>query len=147
MKKLSTLLATFLATAAMSVNAFAVSVVVNENPIDTEAVIVDGRTLVPVRGVFEELGYSVEWEADTKTATLTKGDSVITIVSGMTTFSVDDIVITPEVPQQIIEGRFMLPLRAVSESIGAEVNWDEATKTVSITKKKGLKVVDIVKFD
>lgn len=140
MKKLIALL---VATVAMSVNAYAVTVQVNNEPIDTEAVIVDGRTLVPVRGVFEALNYEVSWDGATKTATLTNGENTVVITSGMTTFTVNDMVVTPEVPQQIVEGRFMLPLRAVGEAVGAEFEWDAATKTVNINKKQGLKIADI----
>ncbi len=125
-----------------SVFAAGVNVVVNDNPIDLEGTIVEGRTLVPVRGVFEELGYSVDWDADTKTATLT-GKTTITMTVGNTYFTVDDESITPDVPQQIIDGRFMLPLRAVGEAIGAEVDWDADTKTASVTKKGGLIVKDL----
>lgn len=125
-------------TAVSCVNAFAdgVSVSVNDNIIDAQAVIVDSRTLVPVRGVFEELGYMVDWDADTKTATLS-GKKTVVIQSGSTVFTVDGEEVTPEVPQQIIEGRFMLPLRAVGEAIGADVDWDAETKTVIIKEHKG----------
>ena len=129
-------------TAAMvlgaSVCAFAdgINVSVNDKVIDAQGVIVDSRTLVPVRGVFEELGYSVEWDAETKTATLS-GEKTVVIQSGSTTFTVDGEVVTPEVPQQIIEDRFMLPLRAIGEAVGAEVDWDGETKTVIITKGEG----------
>ncbi|MBQ6555379.1 MAG: copper amine oxidase N-terminal domain-containing protein [Firmicutes bacterium] len=132
------------AVCAMSASVFAGDVSVNGNIIDAQTVIVDSRTLVPVRGVFEELGYTVEWDGETKTASLT-GEKTVIIKSGETTFTVDGATVTPEVPQQIIEGRFMLPLRAVGEAIGAEVDWEAETKTVIITtqRKGGLKVVDV----
>lgn len=125
-----------------SVSAFAGDVSVNGNVIDARTVIVEDRTLVPVRGVFEELGYTVDWDAESKTATLT-GKKTVVIQAGSTTFTVDGEEVAPEVPQQIIDGRFMLPLRAVGEAVGAEVDWDAETKTVLITVKKGLKVVDV----
>ena len=123
---------------ASCVSAFAdgVSVSVNDNIIDAQAVIVESRTLVPVRGVFEELGYTVDWDAETKTATLS-GKKTVVIQSGAAAFTVDGEEVTPEVPQQIIEGRFMLPLRAVGEAIGADVDWDAETKTVIIKEHKG----------
>lgn len=141
MKKL---LCTIFAAIIMSSSVLAagVNVVVNGNPVDLQGTIVDGRTLVPVRGVFEALGYSVDFDANTKTATL-KGKSEISMTQGNTYFTVDGNEITPDVPQQIIDGRFMLPLRAVSEAIGAEVEWDANTKTASITKKVGLIVKDL----
>lgn len=125
-----------------SVFAGGVNVVVNGSPIELQGIISGGRTLVPVRGVFEGLGYSVDFDADTKTATLS-GKNTITMTQGNTYFTVDGANITPDVPQQIIEGRFMLPLRAVGEAIGAEVNWDANTKTASVTKRTGLVIKDL----
>jgi hypothetical protein len=135
---------TAIAVMALSTTAFAgeVNVVVNDNPIDAQGTIVDGRTLVPVRGIFEELGYTVDFDAETKTATLTNGSKTVAMTNNESSFTVNGEEVTPDVPQQIIDGRFMLPLRAVGEAIGAEVNWDGETKTASIKKKKGLTVVE-----
>lgn len=139
MKKL---IAVTLATLMMASNVFAVGVKVNDTVLDQEAVIIDGRTLVPVRGVFEELGYTVSYDAETKTASLTNGTQTVSMTASNTYFTVDGNEITPEVPQQIIEGRFMLPLRAVGEALGAEVNWDNETKTAIITKSQGLVILE-----
>ena len=139
MKKL---IAVTLATLMMASNVFAVGVKVNDTVLDQEAVIIDGRTLVPVRGVFEELGYTVSYDAETKTASLTNGTQTVSMTAGNTYFTVDGNEITPEVPQQIIDGRFMLPLRAVGEALGAEVNWDNETKTAIITKSQGLVILE-----
>ena len=135
MKKTIFAVLTAAMTVCASVSAFAdgIGVSVNGNTIEATGVIVESRTLVPVRGVFEELGYTVEWDAETKTATLS-GEKTVVIQSGSTVFTVDGEEITPEVPQQIIDDRFMLPLRAIGEAVGAEVSWDGETKTVIITK-------------
>ncbi len=136
-------LATALAVVMMSVPATAAQVMVNDKVIDAQAVIVEGRTLVPVRGVFEEIGYTVEYDAVTKTATLTRGNSVVSMTMGNTYFTANGQTVTPEVPQQIIDSRFMLPLRAVSEAIGAEVSWDAETKTAIIKFNTGLTLVPV----
>lgn len=130
----------------MATPAFAAQVEVNGKAIAAEAVIVEGRTLVPVRGVFEELGYTVNYDNATKTATLTKGSKVVEMTAGNTYFTVDGKQITPDVPPQIINSRYMLPLRAVSEGIGAQVEWDAATKTAKVNLKQGLTVVEIQDF-
>lgn len=111
-----------------------VTVYSNGNLVADKGIIVEGRTLVPVRGVFEYMGYEVDWDNDTKTATLTSSDNetVITLTNGESTFTVNDTVITPDVPQQIIDSRFMLPLRAVGEAVNAEVDWDAESKTAYI---------------
>ena len=100
--------------------------------------------------MFEKLGYEVTYDANTKTATLKNDKNTVVMTSGNTYFTVNDEQVTPDVPQQIIEGSFMLPLRAVGEAVNAEVNWDNATKTASITTvKKGLTLndgINIIEF-
>ncbi len=139
-------LAAAIAAVMMATPALAAQVQVNGNIIDAQAVIVEGRTLVPVRGVFEQLGYTVDYDANTKTATLTRGSSVVSMTMGNIYFTVNGNQVTPEVPQQIIDSRFMLPLRAVGEAIGAKVDWDAETKTAIIEYKTGLTVVEIQDF-
>lgn len=122
-----------------------IKVVLNNNPINAEATIVEGRTLVAVRGVFENMGYNINFDANTKKATISNEKNVIKLTNGNTYFTLNDNIITPDVPQQIINGRFMLPLRAISEAINADVSWDNNTKTVSI--KTGLKIENSLNLD
>ena len=143
MKKIATAL---IAAVLMSTPVLAAQVEVNGNIIDAQAVIVEDRTLVPVRGIFEELGYTVDYDNVTKTATLTRGSSVVSMTAGNMYFTADGQEITPEVPQQIIEGSFMLPLRAVGEAIGADVDWDADTKTAIVNFNTGLKIVPVQNF-
>ena len=95
--------------------------------------IVDGRTLVPVRGVFEALGFDVEWFQEPGTATLDRDDLAVRITVGVSFFLLNDAQHPLEVPAQIIEGRTMLPIRAVLESVGYYVGWDAATRTVLVS--------------
>ena len=112
---------------------------------DQQPIIVNNRTLVPVRGVFEMLGYTVYWSEATRSAMLHRGkEQSITIPSGGTNFtSTRDSgrtvqTITPDVPQQIINGRMMLPLRAISEVMdGVSVEWDGRNRAVIITTSSG----------
>ena len=78
-------------------------------------IIMDGRTLVPVRGVFETLGFEVNWNPDTRQVTLTGADDIVVITVDSATFIANDIVYYLDVPAQIINGRTMLPIRAVLE--------------------------------
>lgn len=113
-----------------------ITVYSNGNEVADKGVIIDGRTMVPVRGVFEYMGYDVSWDPNTKTATLTntKKNSKITLTNGESTFKVNDKVVTPDVPQQIVDGRFMLPLRAVGEAVDAKIDWLEDSKTATINE-------------
>ena len=106
---------------------------------DQQPIIVDGRTLVPVRGVFEHMGFTIDWIDTTRTVMLEGPGHSITIPVDETTFVVQrradfgvPHTITPDVSQQIINGRTMLPLRAVSEAIGVSVEWDGDNRIVLI---------------
>jgi len=110
---------------------------------DQGPVIVNGRTLVPLRDVFEAIGFTVTWDRDTQTALLNKEHINVSIQIGAPYFSVavynpgslagHGVIIPLEVPAQIIGGRTLLPLRAVLESVGYQLQWDEATRTVFVT--------------
>ena len=95
-------------------------------------VIVDGRTLVPVRGVFEALGFEVNWMGDEQTAVLEAGGLRLTIGIGDNFFNLNDQRHELEVPAQLIGGSTMLPVRGLLESIGHYVSWDEETNTVAV---------------
>jgi hypothetical protein len=101
-----------------------------QNPIT-----INGRTLVPIRGVFEALGFSVNWEQSTQQAGLTKGNDVIAITVGKDTFTLNGASHSLDVPAQIIGGRIMLPVRAVAESVGYNVKWNNEANTIAITTR------------
>ena len=111
------------------------SVTVNNQPLTLEQppVIVDSRTLVPMRAIFEALGCEVQWNADTQTVVAQKNLEYIFLTIGDNTLYADDRQITLDVPAQILKDRTIVPLRAVSEALHAEVSWDAATETVTIT--------------
>lgn len=139
-KAIGLFLATTLAISSLSAMALAedkINVVVNGNAIDftgnQEPVIQDSRVLVPFRAVFEEMGATVNWDADTKLCEADYNSASVGIKIGETTVTLDDgATVESDVPAQIINGRTMVPLRILSESIGAKVDWDGNTKTVTI---------------
>ena len=101
-------------------------------------VIISGRTLVPVRGVFEQLGYSVNWDEEFQAVYLTgPGEAAsrdnIRLVIGHYEFNTNGEQLTLDVPPQIINGSTMLPLRAVLESVGIGLDWDGARSAVIIS--------------
>jgi len=112
---------------------------------DQRPVIVDGRTLVPIRDVFEAMGFVVEWDEDTEAVMLSYNDGFfnISIEIGAPYFGVGifdpnapvghGVIVPLDVPAQIIGGRTMLPLRALLEHIGYELEWDEAARAVMIS--------------
>lgn len=115
-----------------------IRVMINGEPVefDVMPVIVKGRTLVPVRAIFEGLGMGVEWDPATMTVTGRSEDVVIQLVIGNKTAIKNNREIELDVPAMIVEGRTMVPVRFIGESIGAVVDWDGSTNTVLISKPK-----------
>jgi hypothetical protein len=100
---------------------------------DAQPAIVGGRTMVPLRGVFEQMGFAVEWDAAASTALMRREGTVITVTIGDDFITANGERIFPDVPPQIINSRFMLPLRAVAEATGDNVAWNAANSTARIT--------------
>lgn len=95
--------------------------------------LLDGRVLVPVRSVFEQLGATVTWDEEQKVVTAEKEGRRIWMRIGEATAMRNDVPILLDVPPQIIEGRTLIPLRFVSEAMGAKVEWNGLEKLVQIT--------------
>lgn len=100
---------------------------------DTAPTIESGTTLVPLRTIFEAMGATVAWDADTQTATAVKGDTSVVLRIGSTNPTVNDQVKQLDVPAKIANGRTLAPLRFVGEAFGGKVGWDASTYTVTIT--------------
>jgi len=117
-------------------------VVVNGNRVnfpDAEPFIDDnGRTQVPVRFVSEALGAEVGWEGSTKTVTISQGDKEIKIVIGKKDYTINGEKNLMDTEALLKEDRTFVPIRFVSEGLGARVDWDPAVRTVYIdTREKG----------
>ena len=111
-----------------------VTVVLNDYALtfDQPPIIIDGRTLVPLRAIFEALGATVDWNSDTQTVTSNKGNTAIRITIGDNKLYVNDNVTVLDVSAQIVNDRTLVPIRAISEAFGCNVDWNDETKTVSI---------------
>ena len=103
---------------------------------DQPATIVEGRTLVPLRAIFEALGASVEWDQATKTVTSAMDDTTVKLTIGDNNLYKNGEAVTLDVPAQIINSRTMVPARAIAEAYGVDVQWDAATRTVVLTKEE-----------
>ena len=106
---------------------------------DEHPVIVDNRTLVPLRSVMEAMGKTVEWNSETRTITVSDELATVKLTVDsdiMYVRNTDNQQVSIGVPPQIINGRACLPIRAVAEAFGAAVGWESETKTVTITTKQ-----------
>ena len=106
-------------------NRFWVNGVANEE--DVAPIILNDRTLVPIRFITEALDGKVDWNPETKEITLTIDDREIKM-------TVDKTLERYNVASVIIGDRTYVPVRFVADELGAETMWEDETKTVTITK-------------
>lgn len=100
---------------------------------DVKPQLVQNRTMVPLRAIFEALGLEVGWDPTTQTVTGTKEGKKIILQVGNLKASVNDVPVALEVSAVIIGGRTMVPARFIAESVGAEVSWEPKVRNVAIT--------------
>ncbi len=98
-------------------------------------VIRNGSTLVPMRAIFEKLEAEVVWNQQTRSVTATKQGSKITLTIDNKTAYINGNAMNLDTAPTLINGYTMVPLRFVSESLGAEVKWDAKTRSVFIINK------------
>ena len=101
---------------------------------DVAPKIVNDRTMLPIRIVAEGLGGTVTWNGELQRVTIQKGADVILITIGADTAYVNGTAVKLDAAAFVENGRTYLPLRFISETLGAQVAWNEAEKTVTITK-------------
>lgn len=109
---------------------------------DVAPTIQNGRTLVPMRAIFENLGADIAWDGETSTVTGTKNGIEVKLTIGNTTAYVNGREITLDTPATLIDSRTMVPVRFVSESLGANVEWMPFSRQVLITPAKEFKPLD-----
>ena len=99
---------------------------------DVPPTIESGRTLVPLRAIFEALGANIEWDGSTQTVTASKDNTEIKLVIGGQAYKNGQLV-PLDVPAKIIDNRTLVPLRFVSEALGCDVEWDGTNQIITIT--------------
>lgn len=99
---------------------------------DVAPIIIDGRTLVPMRVIFEALGADIEWNQNTREVTGVRGNTTVRLQIDNAVATVNGNNVTLDVPARLIDGRTLVPLRFVGESLDADVQWNGATRTVTI---------------
>ncbi len=122
-------------TTSVSAEEKPITVLLNGNQLefDVNPVLENGRTLVPMRVIFEALGAEVQWDDATWTAIATKGDTKIEITIDSNKMLKNGKIVELDVPARLRDSRTLVPVRAVSEGMGANVDWDDALWQVIIT--------------
>jgi len=100
---------------------------------DVPPVIENGRTLVPLRAIFEAMGATVEWDQAAQTVTAVKGNTTVVLPLNSTSPTVNGVVYPLDTTAKIVNDRTLAPLRFVSEAFGGTVTWDEAANTITLT--------------
>lgn len=101
-------------------------------PADMPPVIIDGRTMLPMRLIAQELGCEVLWSEETKQAFIINDDYTIAFTLGSKKVIKNGEEITLDVPAMIINDRTMLPVRALAKALDLNITWDDPTRTVYI---------------
>ncbi len=112
----------------------AIRVFIDNRPVnfDVPPTVIQGRVLVPLRGIFEQLGATVDYDARTQHILAVRGSQTVELTIGSRQAKVNDQGKLLDVPAFTINGRTMVPLRFISESLGANVQWVEASRTILI---------------
>ena len=99
---------------------------------DQPPMMVNNRVMVPIRAIFEALGYTVDWDQASQTGTASNGTQTITVQVGNAAVTHDGGTYWCDVAPKNVSGRILVPLRAISESAGCQVLWNQTTKKVII---------------
>lgn len=105
-----------------------------EKTMDSAAIVHDSRTMVPMKYAAEAFGAKVQWDKDTRTAVITHGGKVIKLPIDANIIYVGEEKIEMDTKAVVVEGRTMLPLAYIAQSLGLVTSWDGETKTVKITE-------------
>ena len=99
---------------------------------DVTPIIVDDRTLVPVRFIAESLGMDVGYNDSTRTVTLSGNGYKVNMTLDKSEYTINDIPFEMDVPAQVVNDRMLIPLRVIAESIGKKVEWDADNRLIYI---------------
>ncbi|MCH5186999.1 MAG: copper amine oxidase N-terminal domain-containing protein [Oscillospiraceae bacterium] len=105
---------------------------VDFEPYGQKPVIVDGRTLVPLRAIFEAMGAEVDWDGESQKVTATRDGITINLNIGSNELVVNGETVELDVPAQLINNTTMVPVRAIAESFNCEVDWNDGARRVYI---------------
>ena len=115
-------------------------VTLDGNRIDTEnlARVVNGRTMIPVRCLAEQMGADVSYDSTLKAARIVRAGVEIIMPIGSKTCTVNGEPFQMDVAPYIENGRTMIPARYVSELFGQNIQWISDTRTAAVTENKAL---------
>ena len=115
-----------------------IGLIINGNKIECDVApeIVNGRTLVPARVIFDNFGADVLWNDSLRQVVISTISSVIIFNIGSKIAYVNGVAFSIDVPPVIVNGRTLIPVRFISERLGYDVVWNGTDRTVNITSSK-----------
>lgn len=99
---------------------------------DVPPVIKDGHVLIPVRAITKGIGAKLDYDKDANIVTITKGDITIVFDFNTSKVYVNGKEVVLETEAEIINGRTLVPIRFISETLGERVNYDKDTQDIDI---------------
>lgn len=133
-------------TFCLGVSAFAedkgITIYVNNEKVefDVNPVLENGRTMVPLRGVFEKLDAKVDWNKNIMQVVIKDENNEIEMMLDKNKVMVNGEIKDIDTPTEMINSRTFAPLRFISETLGHDIRWDEKTNSVYITKNKSVAI-------
>lgn len=112
---------------------------------DQPPVLENGRTLVPLRAIFEAMGAFVEWDEATKTLMSQRNGKTISLTLGNTKAMIGNKPYYLDVPAKAIQGRTLVPVRFIAESFDCHVSWDGAKQVIEIFDNEDDYLTSLVK--
>ena len=103
---------------------------------DVAPSIINGRTMVPLRVIFEALSATVDWNSETRTVVSKKDDITISLTIDSDKMFINGKTVTLDCPATVIDGRTLVPVRAVSEAFGIGVEWNAENQIVVLRDSK-----------
>ncbi|GAB7389221.1 copper amine oxidase N-terminal domain-containing protein [Bacillaceae bacterium] len=122
-------------TATFTIDSTTYTVDGEEKALDVAPFVENGRTYLPVRYVAEAVGVTEDniiWNSATRTVTLIKGDRIAQVKIGSKVLTINGVNVQMDVEAKVKDGRTVLPLRYVAQALGANVTYDEVSKTVTV---------------
>ncbi|MGB9920098.1 MAG: phosphodiester glycosidase family protein [Moorellales bacterium] len=101
-------------------------------PCDTPPLLAEGRVLVPLRAIFQGLGAEVQWDPQTRQILARRQDRCVELIVGEKQARTDGRPVTLDVPARVVNGRTLVPVRFVSQALGATVQWKPEERAVYV---------------
>lgn len=103
--------------------------------LDTSPFMIEGRTMIPVRGVLEILGATISWDEETQTVIAKHAATEVRMIINQKTAYINEVAIDLDVAPILKNGHTYIPLRFISEAFDQNVSWDSEYKIVNIKEK------------